>query len=313
MARSPLSVSVIIPTKNRPVDLENTVRSLLTQTAKPHELIIVDQTPGEESVLAIRRLYAEGFPDPQGDSHLIYLHEPSISGASVARSRAMEVASGEIWLFLDDDVILEKEFLEALVDTYQRYPAAAGVSGIITNYHPPILAFRAWSWLFARGPFHDDRQPIYWKAAKLGQREPIRVTRLGGGLMSFRMGSVQGVRFDENLTGASEGEDVDFCMHLGKNATLLIAPKARLFHKQSPAGRTGKHWLYLHARTNWYLYRRNWNHGLVNRMCFVWLNLGYGVAAALVSIHRRSLLPWAGLFKGVGQSRATVRGAAVSG
>jgi hypothetical protein len=41
--------TVIIPTKNRPIDLVRTLESLLQQTALPREVIIVDQSPANDS------------------------------------------------------------------------------------------------------------------------------------------------------------------------------------------------------------------------------------------------------------------------
>jgi GT2 family glycosyltransferase len=297
------SLTAVIPTKNRADDLEAVVKTVLTQTALPAQLIVVDQSATEQSERRIKSLFFECKPDLHNSIDLMYLRDAGISGLTAARNRSLDLVGSEIVLFLDDDVLLEPDFIHQILEAYRHYPQASGVSGIVTNYSSPSKMFKYWSWLFARGPLHDDRQPIYWKAAKVGQREPIRVTRLGGGLMSFRINAIQGVRFDENLTGACEAEDIDFCTRLGGNAVLLIAPAARLVHKASPMGRTSDHWLQRHARAMWYLYRRNWNHGLVNRVCFVWLNLGYGIAAALVSMHRLSLLPWARLFKAVGQSR----------
>lgn len=302
---SPLSlrISVIIPTKNRPVDLENAVRSLLTQTVRPHELIIVDQTPGEESVLAIRRLYAETFPDSQSERQLVYLHEPSISGVSMARNRAMEVASGEVWLFLDDDVILEKEFLEALLDTYQECPEAAGVSGIITNYYPPPVAFRVWSWLFARGPFHDERQAIYWEANNTQKTEAVPVRGFGAGLMSFRAEAIAKVRFDLNPC-AFPAEDIDFCAQLEPGSLLLITPRARLAHMKTPTARPSEHWLRREVRLSWYMYKRHWHKGFKNRLWFIWLQVGYGLAGVAASLRRFSLGPLRSIFAGVGMARA---------
>lgn len=301
MSRPPTSgVSVIIPTKNRPVDLVNTVRSLFLQTVKPHELIIVDQTPGEQSVLAIRRLYAEA---EQDQSHLIYLHEPKISGASMARNRAMDLATGEIWLFLDDDVILEPEFIEALLQTYEKYPAATGISGIITNYRPPSWVLRSWSWVFAWGPFHDERQTIYWQANKVQRAETVAVRKFTGALMSFRAAAVAHVRFDLNPC-AFPAEDIDFCAQLGPGSLLLIALRARLAHLKTPTARSPEHWLRREVRISWYLYKRHWHRSFRNRLCFWWLQLGYGFAGAAVSLRRLTLSPWSSIFSGVDVARS---------
>jgi len=110
--------------------------------------------------------------------------------------------------------------------------------------------------------------------------------------MSFRADRVGGLRFDENLRGASEGEDVDFCMHLPAGARLEIDPRARLVHNVSTAARKNEHWIASVVRGNSYLYYRNWRRGLGNRMAFVWLMTGYAILATMASVRRGSLAPW---------------------
>src|SRR5579863_5088042 len=44
------ALTVIIPTKNRPEELEVTLRSLFCQTVLPRQLIIVDQSENDESM-----------------------------------------------------------------------------------------------------------------------------------------------------------------------------------------------------------------------------------------------------------------------
>lgn len=156
------------------------------------------------------------------------------------------------------------------------------------------------------GPFHDARQPIYWMAEQLRGSPPIRVHRLGGGLMSFRAEFVRDKRFDENLdrslSGVSDGEDVDFCWRLGANAVLLIDPRARLQHYHDPAGRLADHWLRRHARGNLFLYRKLWNKGGLNRLRFWWLWFGYCAVASIASLHQLSLEPWRALWKGAAEA-----------
>jgi GT2 family glycosyltransferase len=251
-----LSVCVIIPTKNRADALVLAVQSVPAQSFTPLSLVIVDQSPDNQSR---RRVEAElsVATDRRGPLwRLNYIQDPAISGLAAARDRAMATAAGDIWLFLDDDVCLESDFVERLLDVYRDAPAASGVSGIITNYPRPPRAFRLWSGLFMRRPFYDERQPIYWDAERLRNSPPLRVHRFGGGLMSFRAEVIRGRYFDENLRGVSDGEDVDFCSPLDPDAMLLIAPRARLRHYHSPAGRLTDHWLRRHARGNLFLYHK---------------------------------------------------------
>ena len=292
------TVSVIIPTKNRVADLVLTVQTLFQQTVLPAELVIVDQSGSDESRLKVESLY-RALPDAQRlGLRLCYVHDPDIHGSAAARNVAIDQCSSDILLFLDDDVELERDFLDQLLTTYDLHPNASGVSGIVTNYHAPALPMQLWKRIFMRGPFRDDRELFYWKAAAVGDPGLGCVTRLGGGLMSFRASAIGQVRFDHNLRGVSDGEDVDFCMHLGPKAKLIMNPRARLVHNASPAGRTTDHWLRRYLRGQIYLYRRNWNRGVTNRLCLFWFLTGAGLVATGSAVFKCSIHAWRSLLLG---------------
>ena len=291
-------VSVLIPTKDRPACLEHAVRLLLAQTVRPSQIVVVDQSTTDEGRRRVETILSAD-PGPRGGVRLCYIHDRAIPGAAVARNRAMSAADGLVWLFLDDDMEPESDFIEQLLDVYAHWPSVGGVSGIITNYARPSLAFRTWSWLFLRGPFHDERQPIYWDVERLRDHEPIPVTKFGSGLMSFRSDLVRALRFDESLQGLPPGEDIDFCARLGSRARLVIAPGARIAHRPSPTGRSQEYWVKEYAQGKLYAYHRNWRRGLHNRLCCVWFEVGCAVAATFASLHRRSFAPWRALVRGV--------------
>lgn len=270
-------VSVIIPTKNRRAALEEVVCTLLAQTRMADELIIVDQSQ-TESLLQTSPL------------SLKYVYNPEITGLTQARNEGMKQATGDVWLFLDDDVVLEPDFIEKLLAAYA--PGVTGVSGIITNYSAPPIMQRMWTAIFQLGPFHDRRQAIYYDAARLAGSAPIKVREFGGGLMSFWADDIRGLWFDKNLRGACFGEDIDFCARLPRNCVLLITPQARLVHKHSPEARNSVHWLDLHAQGTNYMRQRHWRLGVWNDLCFAWLNVGYAIAATLASVRRMSPEPW---------------------
>ncbi len=297
------TISVIIPTQARPDELDAAVRSVLRQSVMPQQLIIVDQSRHPQSQRQVEAQFAQAPAEIKQALELSYIRNSTISSGSAARNRGMEVARGEVWLFLDDDVELEPDFLKELLNVYVRHPQVVGVSGIITNYRRPSLLFRVWAGIFFRGPFRDERQPIYWNAEKLRHGDPIRVSRMGGGLMSFRAKALPAIRFDEDLLGVSDGEDIDFCARLGPEAILMIAPRARLVHKLSPRGRDQAHWLRRDARAKHYLYQRIWRHGVARRLAFLWLSAGYAIAASLGSLRRGSLDPWRAFLAGIRDTR----------
>lgn len=271
-------VSVIIPTKNRTEDLACTLDGLLHQTRRPDEIVIVDQSSSPSSELM-------RFSIP-----LVYVYAPEVSGAAVARNVAMDQATGDIWLFLDDDVILEPQYVEEILAAY--LPEIAGVSGIITNYSVPPLSRRMFEALFVRGAFHDDRQRVYWYAEQVRFKGPQKVRQFGCGVMSFRADVIRNLRFDPALTGGSLAEDIDFCARLPRGSKLVMAPNARLIHKRSETGRVMAHWLDQHAQSSSYMRARNWNRGLKDDVCFAWLQVGYAVMASIGAMKRVSLEPF---------------------
>ena len=288
-----LSVSVIIPTKNRAADLAKTIETLLQQTIQPIELVLVDQSPAPT--------FTRQIPIP-----VICIHDTTLSGASVARNVAMDRARGDIWLFLDDDVLLESNFIEEILKAYDS--SVSGVSGIITNYSVPRLKQRLWEALFQLGPFRDERQLIYRRAGTLQGEKPIRVRQFGAGLMSFRASMIRNHRFDPNLTGASPGEDIDFCAGLPRESVLLIAPRARLIHNRSPEGRDPTHWVTVSAQVASYMRERHWKRGIWNNMCFAWLKTGYAILAAYSSLRKLSSAPWRAWREGIRRGKQIAMG-----
>ncbi len=280
------TISVVIPTKDRADSLVRAAQSISAQTVLPLELVVVDQTP-EPADLHARLRQTCG-----NRIGLQYIWDPKISGGAPARNVALEVVKGSIILFLDDDVTLHPDFIENLLLAYHKHPDASGISGIPDNYTPPERFYSYWSRIFMRGPFHDDRQPVYWRAMALGEAVPV--SRMSGGMMSLLKASIGSTRFDPDLRGVSDGEDVDFCMHLS-GAKLYLEPRCLLTHHFDPKGRAGDHWLRRHVQSHAYLYRRNWRSA---KAAYLWLWAGWIFAAILSSASRRSFTPFREIARG---------------
>lgn len=305
------SASVIIPTKNRREDLEVAVKSLLEQTVLPEELIIIDQSPVADSKDAVADLYTAAAAEVRAHVNLVYVHDPAIAGSAVARNHGIERANSEILVFLDDDVVLEPDFLERMLRVYLDEPEVSGVSGVVTNYRRPPLLRHLFSVVFKLGPFHDERQPIYWNADRLRHSPPIRVAKFGAGGMSLRRTVLAGARFDTTLKGVPGGEDVDLCCRLAGHL-LVIAPAVRYVHERTPRNRAREYWLQAEVRKEHYVYKRNWGSTMYSRLCFAWLNIGYGLAGALAVARKRSLDPWRALRTGIRQAKILVTSAPVA-
>lgn len=98
-------VSVIIPVYNTEAYLEEAVRSIMNQTLKDLEIIIIDDGSTDNSLTVIKELAQE-------DNRIKWLTQPN-SGQSVARNIGIENARGRYLYFMDSDDILEENALMA--------------------------------------------------------------------------------------------------------------------------------------------------------------------------------------------------------
>jgi O-antigen biosynthesis protein len=116
---SPLpSVSVVIPTHDRPELLKRCLDGVARQDVRPLEVLVVDNTQGNE---ATRKTALAGGAR--------YIVEPA-RGASYARNRGARESAGEIVAYLDDDAIPESTWLAALLSEFLD-PLVGAVAGRI--------------------------------------------------------------------------------------------------------------------------------------------------------------------------------------
>src|SRR5689334_18344661 len=87
------SVSVVIPTFNRPAMLLRALHSVTSQTFRPREVIVVCDGPDEEAAALVSREHPS----------VRLLQLKTRSGAAVARNLGVQAARADWVAFLDDD------------------------------------------------------------------------------------------------------------------------------------------------------------------------------------------------------------------
>ena len=98
-------VSIIIPTYNCGKFIGETIESALKQTYKNWEMIIVDDCSKDNTNEVVEKYSKE-------DSRIKYYALSKNSGAAIARTKAMEIASGKYMAFLDSDDLWVKDKLQ---------------------------------------------------------------------------------------------------------------------------------------------------------------------------------------------------------
>ncbi|MDN6751418.1 MAG: glycosyltransferase, partial [Staphylococcus equorum] len=108
MDKLPLT-TVVIPTYKRPDSLNRAIDSILEQTYKNVEIIVVDDN---FSGSVDRKITEELMKEYEDKVNIRYLQHSSNLGGSAARNTGLKVAKGEYITFLDDD----DEFSEVKIE-----------------------------------------------------------------------------------------------------------------------------------------------------------------------------------------------------
>jgi len=111
-----MTLSVIIPTRNRARHVVQAVNSVLTQRSDQFDLIVVDDGSTDDTASRLNPLC----PDPR----FRLIHQES-QGAAVARNTGAELARGDWLLFLDSDDLLAGDAISRLLQITATHPAAA--------------------------------------------------------------------------------------------------------------------------------------------------------------------------------------------
>ena len=89
-------ISIILPTFNRSAVLSSTIESVLNQTFKEYELIIINDCSLDKTKAVIAKYQ-------QKDSRVKYIENPKNMGCAISRKIGIENSKEQVLVFLDDD------------------------------------------------------------------------------------------------------------------------------------------------------------------------------------------------------------------
>ncbi|MEI6070392.1 MAG: glycosyltransferase [Verrucomicrobiae bacterium] len=265
------SISVIIPTKGRGTTIVGALQSIGNQSVPVEEVVIVDGTP----LAAEAGLFKECFSKCAQAPRIRYCHAPEDSGLTAGRNRGIRESTGEIIQFLDDDAVLAPDYFEHLLETFKS-PEVGGASGVVIEPERPQSTMkRIFFRFFYIGPFRQIREEAFLYPS----REIVRTNTLPG-VGAYRRQVFAEEMFDENLTGACIGEDIDFSYRVGQRSALFIQPLSKVYHYPSPAERQTVRRNYC-DKVCFYHYHFKKNLAALPgaRLTYLWLNFGFAIHA----------------------------------
>lgn len=209
-----MKTSVVIATHARPASLARLVAGLKPQIeAGDRELIIAEN----------------GSPSPTrlpGPSCVaIHLHDPN-PGKCRIQNRAIAKATGDVLVFLDDDLNVAPGYLEAVEHFFSAHPQFAAMKGRILPAADPDQVAGPMS-VYLDLPISDHGEQV------------VEVRGVLGANMAFRAAALRQVGpFDERLGPGAAGheEETEMSARL-RRAGLRIgyAPDAVVYHEVDPA------------------------------------------------------------------------------
>jgi len=298
-AMNKITISIVIPTLNRPKHLKNALHSLLAQTRLPDEVIIVDQSDDSETeILTIKERPI--FLTKKVSLKYVWEERKSLTHA---RNVGMHAAVGKIIFFLDDDMILDKHYISEILKVYDEHPNAVGVQGLWIGWPfwkgTSTMSMHVCMLNYVRKVF----LLTHWHAGARTQKVlpsggvvvPYPLTKtieaeiiFSLGLSSFKKEVVKNFHFDENLTGYSWGEEW-FTMKLNQwhPHSLYVTPFAKAIHDHASVGRPkDKQLYYIVTAYEMYNFSKNINPSLKNWIAFFWKCIGQ-IITLLPGLHHK--------------------------
>jgi succinoglycan biosynthesis protein ExoO len=201
----PTSASIILPTFNRRALLEESLESILRQTHRPLEVVVVDDgsTDGTDGMAA-------PWEERGGEAgvSVVWLRQEN-RGVSAARNRGLEASSGGFVLFHDSDDLLEPDRIALQIARLQKTGADL-CAGSLHRFTPD-------------GTIVSRYTPEAVSQDRLTAIE-IKKMHWGTPAFTYRRSALDPVRWDETLSCA---EDIDFNFRvLEQRVTVCLEPRA---------------------------------------------------------------------------------------
>lgn len=172
-------VTLIIPVYNTGIYLDNCIDSLLSQTYENLEIVLIDDESNDPTTISLLEKYST--------NNKIKIIYDKKSGVSKSRNLGLDIASGDYVSFIDSDDVVDKKFVEKLLEVLEKENADIAFSKFTPFYNQ----------------IEKTEQKI--KYTVLDKNETLKnlfeekiIGNTGGKL--YKKDLLDGLRFDENIS-----------------------------------------------------------------------------------------------------------------
>ena len=213
-----IKVSIVIVTKDRSSSLNECISSLLLQTEKLDELIVIDNNSSDNTKDIVNKI------SEKNNINIKYVCEKKI-GFPYVRNRGLKEASGNWVAFIDDDCIADKNWYKNILVSTEKNQSVAAITGLSkTFYLDSIFSFT----FFVLNEF--------WKKNQINGEKVIDLEVLDSKNIVYNKKYLKekNIFFDESRVNAFSGacEDSDIGMQIQREGGMAIFNKKMVvFHK----------------------------------------------------------------------------------
>lgn len=206
-----MKITVIIPTYRRPQDLACCLNALKQQTRLAEEILVIVRDTDSET-----RSFLESYnfaPLP------LRTVKVTIPGQVAALNTGLDLATGEVISFTDDDAAPSPEWLARIEAHFLSDDCIGGVGGK--------------DWMYIDNQLVKGERKtvgkVQWFGRTIGEHhrgigKPREVEIIKGANMSYRRIAIADLRFDRRLlgSGAEVHNDLGFCLSIKKAGWKII-------------------------------------------------------------------------------------------
>ncbi|MGL5940207.1 MAG: glycosyltransferase family 2 protein [Waterburya sp.] len=215
-----MNITVIIPTYCRPTDLARCLEGFKLQSRSADEILVVVRDTDTATWNFLQNYDPQFLP--------LKILTVKVTGVVAAMNLGLDVATGDIISFIDDDAVPHADWLSKIEAHFLADEQIAGVGGRDRIYQGKQLVegqeavVGKLCWFGRMIPYHH-----------LGVGTAREVDILKGVNMSFRCQAIADMRFDTRMkgTGAQVHFEVGFCLSLKRaNWKLIYDPQIVVDH-----------------------------------------------------------------------------------
>jgi GT2 family glycosyltransferase len=227
---------LVLCTRNRPQEVRTCLDTVRVQTRVPSRVLVIDSSDDDATALVVNDV-AGGWP-----SGSVIEHRQSEPGLTRQRSAGIDASTEEIVHFIDDDTVLDSGYFAAILAAFAADAdgVLGGVGGFVTD-QPAHQFRRIDAWMGLDGKTEGVVLPSGRNVRVYTEpRDAIDVDWLPGCAMSYRRAVFATERPNLRVGRDRNGEDVELSYRVRQHCRLVITPRARLEHHESPRGRRSR-------------------------------------------------------------------------